>query len=115
MKFMCLVVIDAELAETIDWDGIGPESFGYDVQLFRDQVYVSGEALEGVHTARTVRVRNGNAMVTDGPFMETREQVAGFIIVDARDMDHALEIAKGIPLARYGAVEVRPVLRPSPG
>lgn len=110
MKFMCLVLIDAELAKTIDWEAIGTESFEYDVSLFRDQVYVTAEALEGVQTARTVRVRKGEAIVTDGPFMETREHVAGFILVEARDFDHALDIAQGIPLARYGAVEVRPVL-----
>ncbi|SDG93409.1 YciI family protein [Pelagibacterium luteolum] len=114
MKFMCLVLIDSEMAKTIDWEEIGSESFDYDVKLFRDQVYVRAEALESVSSARTVRVRNGEAMVTDGPFMETREQVAGFILVEASDMEHALEIAKGIPLARYGAVEVRPVLNPSP-
>lgn len=114
MKFMCLVLVDSELSADADWEEVGTDSFEYDVKLFRDGVYITAEALESVSTARTVRVRGGEAMVTDGPFMETREHVAGFILVEARDMGHALEIAAGIPLAKVGAVEVRPVFNPSP-
>lgn len=117
MKFMCLVLLDSEVTATMnesDWKALGEDSFDYDVKLFRDGTYIAAEALEGVNSARTVRVRGGEAMVTDGPFMETREHVAGFILVEARDMEHALEIAQGIPIARIGAVEVRPVLNASP-
>lgn len=117
MKFMCLVLLDSEVTATMteaDWQRLGEDSFDYDVKLFRDQVYIAAEALEGVETARTVRVRGGETMVTDGPFTETREHVAGFILVEADDMDHALEIAQGVPIARIDAVEVRPVLGEMP-
>lgn len=114
---MCLVLLDSEVTakmEEADWETLSQASFDYDVQLFRDQVYITAEALEGVQSAQTVRVRGGEAMVTDGPFMETREHVAGFILIGARDMAHALEIASGIPIAKIGAVEVRPVLGQMP-
>jgi hypothetical protein len=62
-----------------------------------------------VHTATTVRVRNGKVTMTDGPFAETKEQLAGFYMVDAKDLDEAIEIASRIPPARVGSIEVRPV------
>ena len=70
---------------------------------------LGGEALEPVHTATTVRVRNGKMSVTDGPFAETKEQLAGFYFIDARDLDEAIQIAAKIPPARVGSIEVRPV------
>jgi hypothetical protein len=70
---------------------------------------VAAEALEPVQTARTVRVRGGKAMVTDGPFAETKELLAGFYLIEAKDFDEALEIAAKIPPAREGSIEVRPV------
>jgi hypothetical protein len=72
-------------------------------------VLVAAEALQPVETATTVRVRGGRATITDGPFAETKEQLAGFYLVDARNLDEALEIAVKIPPAREGSVEVRPV------
>jgi hypothetical protein len=62
-----------------------------------------------VHTATTVRVRNGQTTLYDGPFAETKEQLAGYYLIDARDLNEALSLAAGIPPARYGSVEVRPV------
>jgi hypothetical protein len=111
MKFMCLVLLDSEVTKTMtdaDWRKLGADSLDYDVKLFRDGTYLAAQALQSPDTARTVRVRKGEAIVTDGPFIETREQVAGFILVEARDMEHAVEIAKGVPIAKIGAVEVRP-------
>lgn len=61
-------------------------------------------------TARTVKVRGGKVLRTDGPFAETKEQLGGFILIDARDMDQAVEIAAGIPMARLWSIEVRPIL-----
>lgn len=113
MKFMCLVIVDTEIGNAMtaeDWKQISAESMAYDKALEADGVYITAEALESQKTARTVRVRKGKALITDGPFAETKEQVAGFILVDARDAEHAMDIAKGIPLARIGAVEVRPVM-----
>ena len=69
----------------------------------------AGEALEPVATATTVRVRNGKTSTTDGPFAETREQLGGFYLIEAKDLDDAVKVAAGIPSAKIGSIEVRPV------
>ncbi len=71
--------------------------------------HVAGEALAPTHTATTVRVRDGKTTITDGPFAETREQLGGFYLVEAKDLDEATKIAARIPSARYGSIEVRPI------
>lgn len=71
--------------------------------------YIAGDALQPVDTATTVRVRDGKALVTDGPFAETKEQLGGYYLVEAKDLDEALEIAARIPAARDGSIEVRPI------
>ena len=68
----------------------------------------TGTPLHPVHTATTVRVRNGQLAVTDGPFAETKEQLAGFYLIDARDLNEAIQIASKIPPAQFGSIEVRP-------
>jgi len=75
---------------------------------------VAAEALQPVSTAMTVRVRGGEVAVVDGPFAETKEQLAGFYLIEAASLDEALEIAAGIPPARIGSIEIRPIreLRP---
>jgi hypothetical protein len=70
---------------------------------------VAAEALQPVETATTLRVRGGRATITDGPFAETKEQLAGFYLIDAANLDEALEVAAKIPPAREGSIEVRPV------
>src|SRR5207237_7631886 len=70
---------------------------------------IAAEALQPVETATTVRVRNGKVSITDGPFAETKEQLAGFYLIDARDLNDAIHVASKIPPAREGAIEVRPV------
>jgi hypothetical protein len=75
--------------------------------------YQGGHALEPVSTATTVRVKDGRTLTTDGPFAETREQLAGFFLVEAKDLDEAIQLASGIPGARTGCIEVRPI-RPTP-
>jgi hypothetical protein len=72
---------------------------------------LAGEPLEPTSTATTVRVKNGKTLRTDGPFAETREQLAGFYIVEAKDLDEAVMIGAKIPDARYGSVEVRPIMK----
>lgn len=69
-----------------------------------------GQALEPTPTAKTIRVRNGKAQITDGPFAETKEQLGGFYVVEAPSIDDAAKMAAGIPGARYGCVEIRPVM-----
>jgi len=75
----------------------------------KNGVLVAAEALQPVDTATTVRVRNGKVSVTDGPFAETKEQLAGFYLIDAGDLNEAIQIASKIPPAREGSVEVRPI------
>jgi hypothetical protein len=72
-------------------------------------VFRAGEGLQPVTTATTVRVPNGERIVTDGPFAETKEQMAGFYLVDCKDLDEAIEVASKIPGAQHGSIEVRPV------
>jgi hypothetical protein len=105
MKYLCLVYLDEKDLSAV------PDS---DCQAFSDELRKSGhsiaaEALQPVHTATTVRVRNGKVSVTDGPFAETKEQLAGFYLIDASDLDEALQCAAKIPPARVGSIEVRPV------
>ena len=113
MKYMCLIY-DAEGV----WDGLPEdernavyEEYGTFTQSLRDSgAYVSADQLQPVATATTVRVRKGETLLTDGPFAETKEQLGGYYLVEAKDMDEALKIAERIPSARYGSVEVRPVV-----
>ena len=73
--------------------------------------FKGGEALHPVNTAKTLRVRNGEVVTTDGPFAETREQLGGFYLVEATNIEEALGIAKRLPSARTGSIEVRPVMK----
>jgi hypothetical protein len=82
--------------------------------LKADGVLVAAEALQPAETAATVRVRYGSMMTTDGPFAETKEQLAGFYLIDARDLNDAILIASKIPPAREGSIEVRPVRELTP-
>ena len=72
--------------------------------------FVAGDALQPTSTATTVRVRDGETLITDGPFAETKEQLGGYYLIEAKDADEAFAIAARIPSARYGAIEVRPVM-----
>jgi hypothetical protein len=76
--------------------------------------YISGEALQPIATATTVRVKNGKTLTTDGPFAETREQLGGFYMVEAKDLDEAIELAARIPGSRHGSIEVRPIMETPP-
>ncbi len=75
---------------------------------------VAAEALEPIHTATTVRVRNGKLSIIDGPLAETKEQLAGFYLIEARDLNDAIQVASKIPPAREGSIEVRPVRQLNP-
>jgi hypothetical protein len=77
--------------------------------------FVAGDALQPVHTATTVRVRDGKVTTTDGPFAETREQLGGYYLINAKDLDEAVKIAARIPSAKIGSIEIRPVMQFSAG
>jgi hypothetical protein len=113
MKYLCLVygeerVLDAlskgEMQILID------QSLAHDDVLRKSGHYLVSAALQRVETAKTVRIRNGKRFVTDGPFAETKEQLLGFILIDATDIDEAVQLAAKIPMASTGSIEVRPVL-----
>jgi hypothetical protein len=105
MKYLCLVYLDEKrLDELPDEDCVA-----YDTAIRASGQCLASEALESVQTATTVRLRNGKVTITDGPFAETKEQLAGFYMIDARDLNDAIRIASGIPPARVGCIEVRPI------
>lgn len=111
MKFVCLGFLD----ETA-WDQM-PESertsfmdtcFAYDDELRRGGRFLGGESLQSVRNAATVRYRNGQALVTDGPYAETKEQLGGILFLEARDLNHAIELISKHPGIRAGGFEIRP-------
>jgi hypothetical protein len=105
MKYLCLVYLDEKrLDELPDEDCVA-----YDTAVRKSGHCIASEALESVQTATTVRVRNGKVAVTDGPFAETKEQLAGFYMIEAGDLNEAIQLASKIPPARVGSIEVRPV------
>lgn len=105
MKYLLLVYGEEHLMRTVP----DAECVNCGMELDRQGKNVAAEALHPVHTATTVRVREGAVAVTDGPFAETREQLAGFYLVDADDLDDAIRIAGTLPPARIGSIEIRPV------
>jgi len=105
MKYLCLVYLEAQKMRAVP----DTECMACGDGLRGRGVLVAAEALQPVESATTVRVRGGRATITDGPFAETKEQLAGFYLVDAANLYEALEIAAKIPPAREGSVEVRPV------
>ena len=105
MKYVCLVYMPEK-----DLDAIPDrECIAFGESLRQSGRYVAGEALQRGHSATTVSVRNGRVTVTDGPFAETKEQLAGFYVIDARDLNEAIQLTSRIPPARVGNIEVRPV------
>ena len=112
MKYMLLVHHDEEgfgtFSETKRQQMLD-ESVELTHQLHAKQQYISASPLQPAATAAIVRVRDGKSFVTDGPFVETREQIAGYFLIDVKDLDEAIGIAARVPGARIGTVEVRPV------
>jgi hypothetical protein len=82
----------------------------YTADLKASNAFVAGDALQPIATATSLRIRNGERMITDGPFAETKEQLGGYYLVEAKDLDGALEWAAKCPGARYGTIEVRPIM-----
>jgi len=114
MEYLCLVYLDANRMASLSKEemaAIDRESMEYDDELRRRGHLVTARALEEPRTALSVRPRTSGASTTDGPFVETKEHLGGFILIEARDINEALQIAEKIPVARYGGVEVRPTLQ----
>jgi hypothetical protein len=112
MKYLCQVWFDGEALNARTKEEkteLGANSLNYDKDLVESGHMIVAEALQPPKSAVTVRVRNGEMSVTDGPFAETKEALGGFILIEAKDLNEAIRIAAGIPLAKLGAIEVRPI------
>jgi hypothetical protein len=110
MKYMLLVYLDEKALSDNDREQCYVESAQLARDLSANGKYISAGPLHPVATATSVRMRNGKRLVTDGPFAETREQLGGYYIIDAGDLDEALSIAERVPVAKVGTIEVRPLL-----
>ena len=113
MKYLCLIYDDESTWATMpkaESDAMMDEYFAFTTGILQSGHYVAGEALQPVSTATTVRIRNGKLSTTDGPFAETKEQLGGFYLIEARDLNEAIQVAAKIPSARIGSIEVRPVV-----
>jgi len=110
MKYILLVYADEQVWTEPERRACYEESTQLAVKLNAKGQYLAANPLQSVSTATSVRVRNGKRLVTDGPFAETREQLGGYFLVDARNLDEAIEIAGQIPGAKRGTVEIRPVI-----
>jgi hypothetical protein len=112
MKYICLIYDEEKKLDSrskSESDAFIGEYFGFTDGIRNSGHYLAGEALQSVQTATTVRVRNGKVSTTDGPFAETKEQLGGFYLINARDLNEAIHVASKIPSARLGSVEVRPI------
>ncbi|MEO8756986.1 MAG: YciI family protein [Devosia sp.] len=112
MRYICLVHFEASKLTDAPLDyrqDIDRRSLAHDEELKRQGHYIVSQAIQQPDTAVLVRVRNGKMSTTDGPYIETKEAMAGFILVEARDMNEAIRIAGDIPLAEIGTIEVRPI------
>ena len=112
MKYLCLIYEAESLYATMSKADMGTMMAEYGTfteEIQKGGQYVAGEALKPVQTATTIRIRNGQLSVTDGPFAETKEQLGGFYLIEAADLTEALRIAGRIPSAKTGSIEVRPI------
>jgi hypothetical protein len=113
MKYLCLIYDEEKKLGSMsktESDAFMGEYFAFTEGIKQSGHYLGGNALQGVQNATTVRVRSGKMSTTDGPFAETKEQLGGYYLIDARDLNDAIQVASKIPSARLGSVEVRPIV-----
>jgi hypothetical protein len=113
MKYLCLIYENErqwENTSPAEGEAIMNQYFTFTADIQKNGKYIAGEALQPTQTATTVRVRNGKVSTTDGPFAETKEQLGGFYLIEAKDLNDAIQVAVKIPGARSGSIEVRPVV-----
>jgi len=113
MRYLCAVYLELKNMEMLtpaEGATLDRDCIAYDEELRKRGHYIASNALQPATKARTLRVRKGKLSIMDGPFAETKEQLGGFILIDARDMDEAVELASKIPMAKHGTIEVRPVM-----
>ncbi len=112
MRYLCLIYDEEKKMAAMskgEADAFMGEYFAFTDDIKKSGHYVGGEALQPVSTATSVRVRTGKMSSTDGPFAETKEQLGGFYLIEAKDLNDALQVAAKIPSAKTGTVEVRPI------
>ena len=113
MKYLCLIYEEEKrlgVMPKAEMDTMMGEYFAYTEGVKKSGHYVAGEALQPTSTASTVRIRNGKLSTTDGPFAETKEQLGGFYLIEAKDLNEAIQVGSRIPGAKWGSIEVRPVV-----
>jgi hypothetical protein len=110
MKYMLLVYLDEQALSETEREHCYVESAQLAQQIRAQGQYVDASPLHPTATATSVRVRNGKRLVTDGPFAEAREQLGGYYLINANNLDEAIGIAERIPVARMGTIEIRPVM-----
>ena len=117
MKYLCLIYDEEKKLNTMpkrEGDAFMGEYFGFTEGIKKSGHYLGGNALQPVQTATTVRVRNGKVSTTDGPFAETQEQLGGYYLIEAKDLNDAIQVAAKIPSSRIGSIEVRPIMEFDP-
>jgi hypothetical protein len=109
MRYMLLICGDESMMPVGDGDAIARDGIAWMTEMNERGVRLQGSRLRPVGEATTVRVRDGNSMISDGPFAETKEQMGGFDLIECKDLDEAIEVASKHPIARFGSVEIRPL------
>lgn len=110
LKYMLLIYIDENGLSTAEREHCYDESAQYAQELSNSGKYLDAAPLHPTSTATSVRVRDGKQLITDGPFAETREQLGGYFLIEVKNLDEAISVAKKIPGGRWGTVEIRPVM-----
>jgi hypothetical protein len=113
MRYLCLIYDEEKKLGGMsksESDAFMGEYTAFTEGIKKSGHYLGGEALQPVQTATTIRLRNGKVSTTDGPFAETKEQLGGFYLIKARDLNDAMQVASKIPSARLGSIEVRPIM-----
>jgi hypothetical protein len=112
MKYMCLIYYDEKNLDALskkDFETLVDDALEYDEDLQQKGQSLARGALQSIQTATTIRIRDGKTSITDGPFVETKEQLGGIVVIEAADLNEAIQIASKLPPARLGGVEVRPI------
>ena len=114
MQYMLLIYDNEKMWPSMnekERNALMGEYFAFTEEIKKSGKLIKGDALQPTHTATTVRVRDGKRLTTDGPFAETKEQLGGYYLVEAKDLDEAMVLAAKIPSSRFGSIEVRPIMK----
>ena len=112
MKYLCMVLVDEKKLHALsesELQTLDDASLAFDDTLRKKGHLLAAQALESVSTATIVRVRGGKVSVTDGPFAETNEQIGGFLLIEAQDLNEAIQLASKVPAIQLGGIEIRPI------